>query len=115
MPLQRDPVGLTLLPDPLPDSAEGLLALSRELVIAAAEGQGAGAPKYDRPMAQLGHVRASIDHLLSQETVETSKRLHDAHASLERATRALKAATWWLAGATVALGCLEVYKTIAGH
>lgn len=70
--------------------------------------QGATAPAFD-------HGVRLFNQLYAHYQIRVAKQLGAAHQGLERATHALKVATWWLAAVTVALGIVELAKLFRGH
>ena|SRR5882762_3195607 len=106
--MERDYVGNPIAPNPIPDDSEELLALMGEALNHAGLAQGAGAGAFDHGMRLFNQFKAHFD-------LRMSKELALAHAGLTSATRALKVATWWLAGITIALGIVEGVKMWRGH
>lgn len=98
--LQRDHQGNLVPPDPMPTDTRELLDLLDEAFRNAVKGE----------PGSRGWERAKIlfDLLHSNFQLRSATELGEAHHSLERATTALKVATWWLAGVTVLLGVVEL-------
>ena len=71
---------------------------------AARSGGGVTSPTFDHCMRIFNQLNAYYQLAVSQE-------LAKAHEGLCSATRALKVATWFLAGVTVLLGGVEIWKT----
>jgi hypothetical protein len=106
--MARDYVGNPIAPNPIPNNPEELLELMDEALEHAGNAQGAGAGAFDHGVRLFNQFKAHFDLLSSRDMAR-------AHASLTSATRALKIATWWLAGVTILLGVIEVVKIFRGH
>src|SRR5712692_2223080 len=88
------------LPEPIPADSGELLELLDDAATYAAAGQGQGAPRFDHGMRLFQQAHAHYQAVITEE-------LSRAHHDLAAATKALKLATWWLAGVTVLLGAVE--------
>lgn len=98
--LQRDEVGNLVPPDPMPTDTRELLDLLDEAFHSAIKGE-PGSRAWER-------AKILFDLIHSNFQLRSATELGEAHHSLERATTALKVATWWLAGVTVLLGVVEL-------
>lgn len=98
--LQRDPLGNPVPPEPMPTDTRDLLDLMEEAFRVAIMGT----------PGSLAWERAKIlfDLLHSNFQLRSATDLGEAHKGLERATKALGVATWWLAVVTVFLGAVEL-------
>lgn len=104
MKLERDESGMLALPANLPTNAQDLLMLMDEAANAAQNGMGVSSPTFDHCMRIFNQLNAHYQLAVSQE-------LAKAHKGLFSATSALKVATLFLAGVTVLLGGVEIWKT----
>ncbi len=98
--LRHDAVGNLVLPDPMPTDTGKLLDLMEEAFHSAIKG--------DPESRAAERGRILFDLLNSHFQHLSAMQLGEAHKGLERATTALKVATWWLAGVTVLLGLVEI-------
>jgi hypothetical protein len=98
--LQRDPVGNLVPPEPMPTDTRELLDLMDEAFRVAIMGEpGTRAWERSKILFELIH---------SNFQLRSATDLGEAHKGLERATKALGMATWWLAVVTVFLGAVEL-------
>ena len=100
--------GLPKLPDVIPTNTQDLLDLMDHAAEIAGSAQGATAPAFD-------HGMRVFNQLYAHYQLHVSMELGAAHRGLERATNALKVATWWLGGITFLLGGVELWKMAVGH
>lgn len=98
--LQRDDVGNLVPPVPMPTDTRELLDYMEEAFCSAIKGE-PGSRAAERGKILFDLISAHFQHRSAIE-------LGEAHNGLERATKALKWATWWLAGVTVLLGLVEL-------
>ncbi len=103
MKLERDESGMPVFPSEVPSDANDLLMLMDDAAAYAQRGQGVTAPTFDHGMRIFNQLNAHYQ-------IAVARELSKAHEGLRSATRALKVATWWLAGITVLLGVIEVWK-----
>lgn len=106
MKLERDNSGMPIFPKKAPSDAKELLCLMDEAAAFAQRGQGATAPFYDHGIRVFNQLQAHYQ-------IAVARELAKAHEGLRSATLALKAATWLLAGITVLLGAVEIWKLFA--
>ena len=98
--LQRDEVGNLVPPDPMPTETRELLDLMEQKFHSAIKGT-PGSREWERDKILFDLIHSHFQLLNAAELAE-------AHNGLERATKALQSATWWLAGITVFLGLVEL-------
>lgn len=108
MPLPRNRHGRPYVPDPAPTDPAELLEMMNDASTYAAAAEGATAPQFDHGMRVFNQLHA-------HHQLHIAKELGEAHHALKEATNALKIATWWLAGVTIALGLVELFKLARGH
>ncbi len=106
--LPRDRHGKPYVPEPPPSDPGELLDFMDDASKYAAAAQGATAPQFD-------HGIRVFNQLYAHYQLHMARELGDAHHALKSATNALRLATWWLAGITIALGLVEVVKMLRGH
>lgn len=98
--LKRDELGNLRPPDPMPTDTGQLLDCMKEAFSDAISGEpGSRGAERSRMLFELLN-----SHFQHRSAIE----LGEAHKGLERATKALNVATWWLAGVTVLLGLVEL-------
>jgi hypothetical protein len=98
--LSQDEVGNLVPPNPTPTDTCKLLELMEEAFHSAIKGEPGSRP------LERGKM---LFYLLSGHFQHRSViQIGEAHNGLERATTALKLATWWLAAVTVLLGLVEI-------
>ena len=100
--------GLPRAPVMIPADPQDLLDLMDHAATIAGTAEGATAPAFDHGMRVFNQLHAHFQMRIAIQLAET-------HQGLERATRALKVATWWLGAVTVGLGLLELWKMVHGH
>ena len=98
--LQRDQLGNLVPPDPMPTDTRELLDLMEQAFRFAIQGE-PGSRAWER-------AKILFDLIHSNFQLRSATDLGEAHKGLERATKALNVATWWLAGITVLLGVVEL-------
>jgi len=96
----QDEVGNLIPPDPMPTDTRKLLDLMEEAFRSAIKGEPGSRPT-ERGKILFDLISMHFQHRSAIE-------LGEAHNGLERATKALKVATWWLAAVTVLLGLVEL-------
>ncbi|MBZ5558700.1 MAG: hypothetical protein LAO77_15620 [Acidobacteriia bacterium] len=106
--LARDNFGRPVFPTVVPTASQDLLDMMDDAGEYAGQGQGAGAPAFDNGTRLFSQLNAHFQ-------VRMVSELAEAHVGLKTATNTLKIATWWLAGITVLLGGVEVFKLWKGH
>ena len=98
--LKRDDLGNLVPPDPMSTDTRQLLDHMEEAFSDAIKGEpGSRATERSKMLFELLN-----SHFQRRSAIE----LGEAHNGLERATKALSMATWWLAGVTVLLGLVEL-------
>ena len=113
--LKRDSVGGLLFPDPVPTKVEELLDLMDEASEHAGTAGGAGAGSFDHGIRVFNQLKAHYDLYMAREMAVAHLGLKQATENLKAATNTLKLATWWLAGVTLLLGVIELWKVIWEH
>lgn len=103
MKLERNRLGIVVFPEEVPNEAKDLLILMDDAAENARAGQGVTSPRFDHAMRVFNQLNAHYQIAVAQE-------LSKAHEGLHSATLGLKIATWWLAGITVLLGAVEIWK-----
>ena len=98
--LQQDEVGNLVPPDLIPTDTNELLGLMDEAFRSAIKGT-PGSIAWERS-------KILFDLIHSHFQLRSAAELGEAHNGLERATKILMLATWWLAGVTVFLGAVEL-------
>ena len=99
--------GFPVLPNPMPTDCEVLLDLMDDASAFASSGDAATAPSFDHGMRLFNQIKAHYDLRVAQELVA-------AHHGLKGATSALRLATWLLAGVTILLFVMELWKLARG-
>jgi hypothetical protein len=98
--LKRDDVENLITPDPMPTDTRQLLDMMEEAFSSAIKGEPGTRPA-ERGKMLFDLLNSHFQHRIAIE-------IGQAHNGLERATKALNVATWWLAGVTVLLGLVEL-------
>lgn len=113
--LRSDSQGNLILPDPVPTNPDVLLELMNEASDHAGTATATGAEDFDHGIRVFNQLKAHCDLHIAREIAAAHLGLKQETGKLETATHALRVATWWLAGITVILGGIELWKMITEH